>query len=115
MPKTANKTASEQIDILISIARRDFFDGSLPQAFEHAVAEWEAKKYQIGNDAKQFASMDIVSFLFEPVQNTVFRYLLMHGTFGNRPFTDGNYSRSGTSSSGGNLCYFGGAISRGRS
>ncbi len=113
VPETANKTASEQIDILIDIARRDFFDGPPPQAFESAVAEWEAKKSEVENDVEKFASMYSVSFLFEPVQNTVFRYLLMHGTFGDRPFTDGNYSRSGTLSSVGGLCCFGGAVSRG--
>jgi MoxR-like ATPase len=113
MPETAEKTAVEQVDILINVALRDFFGGPPSQAFESAVAEWEAKKSEVENDAEKFASMQIVSFLFEPVQNTVFRYLLMHGTSGNRPFTDGYCSRSATPSSAGSLCDFGHADSQG--
>ncbi len=54
------------------------------------------------------ASLDITRLLKEPVQNTLYRYLVVSSITGQKLFVE-NYSWSGSPSSDGDLVYFGGA------
>ncbi len=107
LPGTESKNFVAQTDILIANARQNFFGGVEPDAFRKAVDEWHSKKDTFKDDANKLASLPIMSFVRERVQNTIFRFLLVHGTGRGTLFADGNYVWSYALSSDGNLVFFG--------
>lgn len=109
LPGAESKNFVAQTDFLIENAKRNFFGGALPQAFQSAVDEWESKKVTFKNDAQKLATLPIMNFVRERVQNAIFRFLLVHGTGRGVLFKDGNYSWSYALSSDGNLVRFGDA------
>ncbi|MEI6650055.1 MAG: AAA family ATPase [Candidatus Moraniibacteriota bacterium] len=113
LPDTENKNFVAQTDILIENARENFFGGGVPDAFQKAVDEWHSKKVMFKDDANKLASLPIMNFVRERVQNTIFRFLLVHGTGRGTLFADGNYVWSYALSSGGSLVSFGFAVAVG--
>jgi hypothetical protein len=113
---TASKDFINQMDVLIG-NMESLLNGRLPQALQIAISKWEGYErevanqlhYVLGNNvgATYFlSSLDIVRLLREPVQNTLFRYLIVHGCTGDKLFKD-FYSWSSSPSSGGRLLFFG--------
>lgn len=113
LPGTESKDFVAQTDVLIANAKQDFFGGSIPRAFQAAVDEWESKKIVFKADVNTLAALPIMRFVRERVQNTIFRFLLVHGTKRELLFKDGIYSWSYAPSSDGRLVNFGHADAEG--
>ncbi|MEI7750027.1 MAG: hypothetical protein WCJ25_03410 [Candidatus Moraniibacteriota bacterium] len=110
-----------QTDALIE-NMESLLNGRLPRALQTAISKWEGYEREVAyqllvqeNDAATtlfLAFLDIVRLLREPVQNTFFRYLIVHGCTGEKLFWD-FYSWSSSPSTGSRLVCFGAAGARG--
>ncbi|MEI6650120.1 MAG: hypothetical protein WCL23_01655 [Candidatus Moraniibacteriota bacterium] len=114
---TARENFISQTDVLIG-NMESLLSGRLPRALQTAISKWEGYErkvaYQLleqGNNAATtlfLTVLDIVRLLREPVQNTFFRYLIVHGCTGEKLFRD-FYSWSSSPSTDGSLVCFGDA------
>jgi len=123
-PITETSTSKKylpQTELLIENAKSNFFDGQFPPEYQEAEKEFHQKKPEIEKliqesnyteAAKSISALKILQLLREPVQNTIFRYLVSFKK-GKQLFTDGKYSWSSGVSSDGHLLYFGSADARG--
>ncbi|MDO9230976.1 MAG: AAA family ATPase [bacterium] len=117
LPNSTSKNYLAQTELLIENAKNNFFDGKFPPEYQEAEKEFQTKKPEIEElikdnkyieAVKAISTLKISNLLHEPVQNTIFRYLVSFKK-GKQLFTDGKYSWSICASSDGGFLSFGDA------
>ena len=118
---STDKNYLAQIEFLMENARTKFFNGTLPPEYQQAETQFQQEKAKIqqfiqnnnyGEASKVLSDLKISQLLREPMQNTLFRYLVAFKK-GQQLFTDGKYSWSNSSSTDGSLLFFGVAVAEG--
>ena len=121
IPDSTSKNYLAQTELLIKSAKEKLFNNNFPLEYQEAEEEYLREKSKIAEFIKNnnyveaariLSTLKISKLLREPVQNTIFRYLVSFKK-GKQLFTDVKYSWSGAVSSGGDLFNFGGADANG--
>jgi hypothetical protein len=115
LPNSTSKDYLNQTELLIQNAKEKLFNNNFPLEYQVAEAEFQQEKARISEFIKNnnyveaskiLSNLKISKLLREPIQNTIFRYLVSFKK-GKQLFTDGKYSWSDDVSSDGGLLRFG--------
>ena len=121
LPDSTDKNYLAQTELLIENARIKFFNGTLSLEYQQAETQFQQEKDKVQQliqnknyieASKILSNLKISQLLREPVQNTIFRYLMSYKK-GKQLFADGKYSWSDSVSSVGNVPFFGNAVATG--